>query len=113
MLPPWAPGVMRREHLPAGRGDADRAVHRVERQLHLRAAAARPEQAGAALPVDLVDPDDLLERVVQHRRAVRRGQRPEVGERGRHRPVAGRGDLDQVHGEGVAGLGALDARSAR
>src|SRR3712207_6863450 len=36
-------------------------------QLHLGPAATGPEQARSPLPVDLVDPDDLLQRVVQHR----------------------------------------------
>ena len=105
-------GGQRGADLPVGRRDADRAEHRRDRQVDREVAALGDERDGAARPVELVDPGQLGQRVVQQRRPVGPGQAAEERHEGGGAPVARGREVDQVEHQGVAGFGAAHRERA-
>ena len=99
-------------HLQVGRRDPDRAVHGVHRQVHRVVALPGGEPAGAARAVELPHPDQFRQRLVQQRGGVGGRQRAEQRHGGGRAPVPGGLDRDEVHGQRVAGLRALDVERA-
>ena len=75
-------------------------------------APVRLEQDRVPHPVELVDPGQLGQRLLQQRGPVGAGERAEERDRGRRAPVAGRDQVGDVQRERVAGLGALDVERA-
>ena len=107
-----AVGHQRGAHLAAGRGDADGAEHRLDRQLDAVVAVPGGEGHGVAVAVELVDPGGVRQRVLEGDDAVGAGHAAEERDRGRGAPVAGRLQRDEVQHQRVAGLGALDVERA-
>ena len=114
MLPPCASGTSEERTSHAGRRDADRAVHRIHRQLDAEVAVARPRTARCrCVRSTLVDPDRSRAAAPAASRCGRvAGQRAEERDGRRRGPVPGRLDRDEVQRERVAGLGALDVERA-
>ena len=108
MLPPWAAGMMLiGPRPPAGATPTVPSIGSSGRST-VRSLWRGGEPAGAGGPVDLVHPDPLLQGGVQHRRGCAWWSAPRSAGTSRHPPVPGRDDRHEVHGQGVAGLGALD-----
>ena len=101
-------GHQRAAHLPARRGDADRAEHRLDREVDPQVAVLRGEGDRVARPVQLVDPGGVRQRVLQRGHAVGAGQAAEERDRRRRAPVPGGLHGHEVQRQGVPGLGALD-----
>ena len=101
-------GHQRAAHLTSGRGDADGAEHRLDREVDPQVAVLRGEGHGVLRPVQLVDPGRVRQRVLQGGDPVGAGQPAEERDRRRGAPVTGRLHGDEVQRQGVPRLGALD-----
>src|SRR4029450_13328822 len=103
-------GHQRGPRLEGSRRHANGAVHRIQREGDGEVAPAGPVGDGPRLRIDLVDPDPLVQGRLQGCGMdwAGAGQRAEEGDRRGRREVTGRGDRDEMHGQRVARLGALD-----
>ena len=81
----------------------DGPVHRVHRQFGGEVAVPGGEAAAALVTVELPDPHDLGQRILQRGGEMGGGQRAEQRHGGRRGPVPARLDRHEVHGDRVTG----------
>ena len=98
--------------LVCGRGNADRAMERLQRQADRVVRVERLIDHLPGSPVDGVDPRPLRQRVLKRCRVFRAGQGAEQRKGRADRPVACRLHVDEMDRKGVAGLGAFDVEGA-
>jgi NTP pyrophosphatase (non-canonical NTP hydrolase) len=98
--------------LQIGGGHPEGPVHGVHRQIHVIARPAGLKTTRPGRSIELPNPHDLGERVVQHGGVAGPGERPEQRHGGGRSPVPGRLDGHEVHGQGVARLRPFDVEGA-
>ena len=101
-----------RTHLSPGRGDANGAEHRLDRELDPVVAVPCHESDCAAITVELVNPRRVGKRLLQGDDAVGARHAAEEGDGRRGAPVPCRFQRDEVEHERVAGFRALDVERA-